>query len=489
MTRRGAVIVAYLEVAQRWEISWEGNPGTTVLTEVQPGIWIGKGASGDIAEVVIDIPTIPAIGTDLIRMAFGSQVADALSQMHTDGDLDVIIQVPSTTVDTYREPEAWSAIDGEPGIPSRKEDSPDLASSDLASSVNAYSVKGVGSFSGPVELQIRNGSLLVQLPGTTQTEGLWVRISSAQTGSLLGLGPIRGGSADVTMNLDVTAEQLHVEITPTPLAPVGDQVQRRRRWAEDLLATEALENARIAVQIADQIGDTALAARALRLLTNSRPPLRWWKLAGLLALLAATLVAIGFLVAGALTSDIPPSSPGPITATYRDDTVVRAFIPDRLPIVKPGDELQLKVSAQTIDFLGYGYDPASTPAGQEEAASREGCRSTLNRPGSNEQGMFLTERPFTVHLTAVNGADSFISSSGQLSDQVVRFSSVAEACDSATYESDGAFLVPSVIQRGETTVQLRIPMDLPAGLWRVEIHAPDQPATVEGSMVLEVVSP
>ena len=489
MTRRGAVIVAYLEVAQRWEISWEGNPGTTVLTEVQPGIWIGKGASGDIAEVVIDFPTIPAIGTDLIRMAFGSQVADALSQMHTDGDLDVIIQVPSTTVDTYREPEAWSAIDGEPGIPSRKEDSPDLASSDTTYSDTAYSVKGVGSFSGPVELQIRNGSLLVQLPGTTQTEGLWVRISSAQTGSLLGLGPIRGGSADVTMNLDVTAEQLHVEITPTPLAPVGDQVQRRRRWAEDLLATEALENARIAVQIADQIGDTALAARALRLLTNSRPPLRWWKLAGLLALLAATLVAIGFLVAGALTSDIPPSSPGPITATYRDDTVVRAFIPDRLPIVKPGDELQLKVSAQTIDFLGYGYDPASTPAGQEEAASREGCRSTLNRPGSNEQGMFLSERPFTVHLTAVNGADSFISSSGQLSDQVVRFSSVAEACDSATYESDGAFLVPSVIQRGETTVQLRIPMDLPAGLWRVEIHAPDQPATVEGSMVLEVVSP
>jgi hypothetical protein len=169
--------------------------------------------------------------------------------------------------------------------------------------------------------------------------------------------------------------------------------------------------------------------------------------------------------------------------------MVRAFIPDRLPIVKPGDELQLKVSGQTIDFLGYGYDPASTPAGQEEASSREGCRSTLNRPGSNEQGMFLTERPFTVHLTAVNGANSFISSSGQLSDQVVRFSSVVEACDSATYESDGAFLVPSVIQRGETIVQLRIRMDLPAGLWRVDIHAPDQPATVEGSMVLEVVSP
>jgi hypothetical protein len=217
---------------------------------------------------------------------------------------------------------------------------------------------------------------------------------------------------------------------------------------------------------------------------------------------AVALISFGYWAARnsgevQLTGD---GLPGPMTATYSDGAILRAFIPDTLPEARPGDEIPLTITATTPELIGYGFDPATTPAGQEEQRAREACRSTINQPGFSNPGARLSPRPITVRLRAVaaSGAPlgSVIAASGNLSDptgsdptgsgQVFRFSSVPEACDTASFELNGAYLVPSIVERSPITVPIRLPVTLPAGLWAVSIDAPDLPVSVTGEILIRV---
>lgn len=471
-----SLTVSYLKVAQRWEISVTGLAGTTVLTERGDGLWAGKGAGGHIVEVLIDHETMPSAGLDLIGRAFGTHIAELISQLHPEDDLNLVI-ARNLPAERSASP-ASITPSGEPGVPVRVEEEVDESAPESES--DRYLVPHVDHpalAQDPIWLTLHKGTLRIQLPDSARGQGLWVRISSAQSGSLLGLAEVRDASpptAELTMNLEVRPEDLHVAITPTPLVPVGDRTDRQRQ-----------QQHRQQQQQHQQRTDQALVTK------------RRWVIGAALVLLAAALIGIGLIGIGlwsnnqsggaAVTGD---GLPGPMTATYSDGAILRAFIPDTLPEARPGDEIPLTITATTPELIGYGFDPATTPAGQEEQRARGACRSTVNQPGFSDPGAQLSQRPITVRLRAVaaSGAPlgSVIAASGNLSDQVFRFSSVPEACDTASFELNGAYLVPSIVERAPIILPIRLPVTLPAGLWAVSIDAPDLPVSVTGEILIRV---
>jgi hypothetical protein len=486
-----SLTVSYLDVAQRWEISVTGLAGTTVLTERGDGLWAGKGAGGNIVEVLIDHETMPSAGLDLIGRAFGTHIAELIRQLHPEGDLNLVI-ARNLPTERSASPSSITPI-GEPGVPVRVEVEGDLegagSGSESASASDRYLVPLVDHpalIEDPIWLTLHKGTLRIQLPDSARGQGLWVRISSAQSGSLLGLAEVRDASpptAELTMNLEVRPEDLHIAITPTPLVPVGDRTDRQRQQHQHHHQQHQ--------QLTDQTPMTK----------------RRWVIGAALVLLAAALIGIGLIGIGlwsnnqsggaAVTGD---GLPGPMTATYSDGAILRAFIPDTLPEARPGDEIPLTITATTPELIGYGFDPATTPAGQEEQSARQACRSTINKPGFSNPGAQLSPRPITVRLRSVaaSGAPlgSVIAASGNLTDptgsdptgsgQTFRFSSVPEACDTASFELNGAYLVPSIVERAPITLPIRLPVTLPAGLWAVSIDAPDLPVSVTGEILIRV---
>jgi hypothetical protein len=521
LTHNPPVTVSYLKVAQRWEIATVHAAGTTALTEHSGGVWTGKGPSGQIVEIVIDAPVIPAAGRDLIARAFGPSVAEVVEQLTPESDLDLVIerQLPATT---ESHSDALS-LPGEPGVPTKVTDLPTelgryaITGTELSAFISPSHDEPQGQ--DPIWLTLRNGTLRVQLPDSVRGHGLWVRISSAQSGSLLALAAVREGSppaAEVTMNLEVQPEDLHVAITPTPLTPIGDRTDRLRQWAEELLATRCGRNAETAARIAEQVGDCDLLARAQQLMADVRAetedadrtvradravrstsrvqrPRRSWEIGVMLCVVAVALISFGYWAARnsggvQLTGD---GQPGPVIATYADGAIVRAFILDTLPEALPGNVLPLIVSARTIELIGYSFDPATTPEGQEEQAARQACRSTLNRPGFDNGGIRVAQRPITIRLhgqdDSGNSLGSVIAASSTLSEDVVRFSSMIEACNTAAFQPEGHyFLVPSTVERGMTSVLVRLPATLPAGLWTLSIDAPERPVSVTGEILIRV---
>lgn len=475
-----SLTVSYLKVAQRWEISVTGLAGTTVLAERGDGLWAGKGAGGHIVEVLIDHETMPSAGLDLIGRAFGTHIAELISQLHPEDDLNLVI-ARNLPAERSASPASITPT-SEPGVPVRVDVEVDGSESAPESESDRYLVPHVDHpalTQDPIWLTLHKGTLRIQLPDSARGQGLWVRISSAQSGSLLGLAEVRDASpptAELTMNLEVRPEDLHVAITPTPLVPVGDRTDRQRQQQQH--------------QQQQQRTDQAPVTK------------RRWVIGAALVLLAAALIGIGLIGIGLWSTSPSGGSsvtgdglPGPMTATYSDGAILRAFIPDTLPEARPGDEIPLTITATTPELIGYGFDPATTPAGQEEQRAREACRSTINQPGFSDPGARLSPRPITVRLRAVaaSGAPlgSVIAASGNLTDptgsgQVFRFSSVPEACDTASFELNGAYLVPSIVERAPITVPIRLPVTLPAGLWAVSIDAPDLPVSVTGEILIRV---
>lgn len=507
-----AVRITYLAAAARWEIAERGLAGTTVLGTYRPtpsagdaaGIWIGTASDGRIVEVVIDAAdpagSLSEVARDLLRQVFGPAVAEAVAQIHPEGDVEITFEVSIGDV----------VVPGEPGIPSPTA-TPGQFLIPAALDDASYSAEPV------IDMSVESGRLRLRLPGTVATPGLWVRISSASCGELMGLAAVRAADAvaEVTIDPQIPVTDLHVQITSSPLTPVGDSAQRRRIWAEQLLtgletaeqihtATDR-ERLQTAATLAEILDEPDLRERVLIVTARRDRHIRRSRLRrlGLFAALAG-VGAIGLLVLAVLTGSgwgpfadegiAPEATPGPMTADYSDGSRARVFIPDAPAEVRAGATIDLRVQATTIDLVGYGYDPATTPAGQEEAGSRAACRTMINREAGDSERQ-LTPTRFILRLAplAANGAalpgGSVIITDGTVPPRAVTISSVREACDAVPYPADGAFFVPSVVERTPFTLSVTVPAELAPGLWQVHLDMPDAPVETTGAVILRVQRP
>ncbi|MGA1344475.1 MAG: hypothetical protein ACO35E_00695, partial [Ilumatobacteraceae bacterium] len=179
---------------ERWEVGFVDALGTTFLVGDGP-VRLGRDGSGAVAEYVIDAAVVDTDSLTMIRAAFGDPVADLVASLGTD-DVDLVIS------DARPAPGTSPA-----SVPLRVDD-------------GRYAV---ATAVGEVEVRVTRGVLRFRLPGATGTEGLWVRVASADSGALLGLAPVvddpAGGSAvaEAVFGLDVDPSSLTISVSSDPL--------------------------------------------------------------------------------------------------------------------------------------------------------------------------------------------------------------------------------------------------------------------------------
>jgi hypothetical protein len=530
------VYITFTALAQRWEIAVRDVPAISEMEPVTERLWVGRDATNTVREVVLDAITWNSEELALAEEFFGSSVRAAVEHLIPSGDLELVVRLTrGTALDVMGQ--SGVALPGEPGIPVPIEGN--SAADRIVYEVPApFDPELDEANSGEVaEIHLRQGEMRVVLPRGTGNRDLWVRISAASTGSLLHIAPVQSSAQiEMTWGLDDDLQKIHLRVTHDPTAPVGDQTERRVRWAENLLAQsgglradksraggsraggsraggfqrEARKRVKIrdrrraaeeAEQIAEAVGDENLRNRA----RAQKSLITKWRIARFGFFLTVAVVAGALMGSAFLSSDNggqldnqPDDQPngqlggevGPVVFTYPDRTTVRALILGGVPEFQPGAQMSLTATLSTVIWMGFS-DPDTSL--DDETATRRARATCLEVQNTSAEGNTYNYpgRNMIVRLSQrdeVSG-DSRMSVVAEVVDLNLRwnrFSSIQETCNAPDFGRGNRFAGEVVVSSFPNNYEVTIPRNLPAGLWDVELLLEDQPSAVDGALRLRV---
>jgi hypothetical protein len=520
------IYISFTALAERWEVASRDHG---LLGDLEPitsdlgdnRLQVARDANGEIREVVLDARSWDPSELSVLEEAFGPVVRSTVEHLIAEGDLEMSVRVPSTT-DLDRMGTEVITVPGEPGIPVPVERVEALTSSDTEE-LGLFEVPGVmgetGSAAVTAQILLHQGELRIQLPNTSGAAGMWVRISAAASGTLVHIAPLRAEpvesadtnttgrsdtvEASLTWGLNEDLRRVHVVVTKDPTVPVGDRATRRRAWAEDLLAIAGegepaprrprrirvrREAARQAAQVAGIIGDSRLRERAqtqLRRLDRQR-----WVRAGLIAAGAVALgVAAALLFSGARTGtganqgiggvpiselvELGPISVGPARFVFPDRSEVRASVTGRVPVLPAGDSLTLDLVHTAV--ISMGYSPPETDLSVEVATelARTNCLSAVNL-GPDSRTFGVAVRPLLVKLVreprpTEGDVGEVIPAVASLPPNWAQWSSILETCTRPEFGPGNRYSGEVITMSEPLRVEVPLPADLPAGVWRLEL--------------------
>jgi hypothetical protein len=531
MSRR--VSLSFDTTAQRWEIARADAAGTTMLEPLGDGTAVGRSPEGTIDEVVIDLDpqhggTLPALALVQLTAVFGAEVARLVANTSTTRDIEMSVEV----ADTAPVLAASAALPGEPGRP--------VAVDDIWYEVTAAVP--------PLQLRREGPQLVVMTTATGADGGHWIRISDAETGTLLAIGRLRGSGdasqrADIEFGLARPIEHLHVVRTDEPIEPVGPSTTRRIRWAEELLdqahsatrrrAATGRRAAEQAATIAAAIGDQQLASRAETVLRRAK---RWQFMRPFAFAVGGVLVGGGLALA-LLRNDDPtsdldsqttlvtaptasavstapinqssqPSAPttaaAPTTEVETTTSTVPANLIERVHDYKLSNGLTLTITSMSPETLRPGdvvnllvrptvRAPHTFGIGVTEAQARQVC-ATLGITSTDVVGVGpgLDRRVSASWVPTVGSPID--SGQWRIVGQAVSATSVKEACESGPWETfpgSGGDGVQAAMDWffSEGTLQLVVPTSAKPGTWMISLADDSGTATSDDPVVVEVAAP
>lgn len=460
-------------VARRWQVASRDADGLTVPVPTgDPGIAVARDAAGHIVEIVIDA-VVPGPGAlELIASAFGSSVAQAVA-----------------SADPSVEAELWVTTD--------RAALPVPARTGIADTADQRWDVTLGNT--PAQAQRHAGMLRLVLD-TMVAPALWIRVSSASTGSLLAVMPVRTVAltgdtvAECTFALDIDASQLRFDLVDDPLAPVIDAHHETRARIDMLLDDAARQGRRrpgrgaviadTAHALALSIGDDERSRTANSLATRLRRIRR--RRAALVALAGVVAVTITAVVVRAVTPEQSglsvPADPGPMTVTFADGTEITASVVGQPPVVAPGDVwmVGMQVTTRAIGVF----------ATADESADAAEVRCRAGDPVSMTTGA-LTAQPFEARLDPIDGSSSegFVLGVVPMNSAAAGVIPIPGTCGDIT-QLDGDWVAEYALRRAGQTAGFDIPADLPPGTWELSLSIADTSVTSHtGTVRLRVVPP
>jgi hypothetical protein len=494
------VQITFDAMAERWEIGYADAVGTTLPIDEGGGLWVGRNATGDVIEIVVDAAVLPPNAVALITEVYGHAAAEVVGSAVPGRDLEVQL----TTNLPARVSASAAAIEGEPGVPRSR------AQGGYVIPVEA----------GELELRVMRGELRLRLPATFGAPDWWVRVSDAETGDLLAMAPVRTGDdgpqASLAFGLDMPPDQLHVNVTSQPLAPVGTRLERRTIWVEQLL-TESTRVRRTRPRLAKRlaarardvallIGDTERRRRAERL-TRRRS---LWGLGSMSMLTLVVIVMAGVLFAGrgstpapattttspaastTTTSVMVPGDVGPATFELTDGATIEAALVGVFPEFAPGEAFP--VSVQVTTWLRSSFGPSPDAAPGDPNVELEAARLTcLGVTEQSPVGSTYTLSPFRLQVfldrLAPDGErrlERVIVGAFDASLTAEAFTSDKESCRSPEFDAANRFEADTSVRRTPQQFDVRLPDNLPAGLWELTLVGPTETVARQGSLRVRV---
>jgi hypothetical protein len=521
------IYITYTALAERWEVAVRdhGLLGDLEPITNDPGgdrLQVARDANGVIREVVLDARTWEPSELIILEEAFGAVVPSTVEHLIAEGDLEMSVRVPSVTdLDLIGTEE--TSLAGEPGIPVPVEEAVALSGS-KSEEPTLFAVPGImaeaGSGAVAAQILLHHGELRIQLPGTSQTAGMWVRISVAASGALVHIAPLRAtsagravgnGAADtntsergdtvearLTWGLNEDLRQVHIGVTTDPTIPVGDRSTRRRAWAEDLLAVASggkpvqgrprrirvrREAARQAAQVAEALDDSTLQERA-RIQLHRLNRQRWLRVgliaAGAVALGGATALVISAartgpsMDQGNLETEVVepgPISAGPARFVFPDRSEVRASVTGRVPVLPAGDSLTLDLVHTAVISMGFGPSESDLSVDIATESARANCLSAVNMAADGSIFRSVV-RPLLVKFVrdpqpADGEVGEVIPVVASLPSNWAQWSSIPETCTRPEFGPGNQYSGEVIATSEPLRVEVPIPADLPAGVWRI----------------------
>jgi hypothetical protein len=414
------------EETGRWLLRAADRDAVTPFTEIAPGVWTADDAEGVPAECLVAEDAAAQVPAGVRE-----RIEAVLGWIPDQGTGSAV--VPSVGMTDL----PATAVIHEPGIPYVHRDGSVL----------------VPTESGNVKVRLSDSVLMIDVP--VQSSHEWVRISDADTGTVLALGRVQrfgdGFGANVTFALD--GSDIHIALTDTPLDPVADRRTRRSQWLDDVLAGlghqwwrhpwRTRDTARDAVSVARSLGDSVREARARRF-ARIVPVAFGGAVAVAVAALSAVLVPLfgggpaELRVAGATSAVYDFGDGGSLTvsAGINEDGTVGLVVSDAI------------VGSRRFGPLaGAGTD--ATPS------YRAACRASKNLWVEEGSVPAVTSK-YAVSLRA-DGGGSVLLGTVEMSSEANSFSSVDESCDSAPAANDGSITADVVYLRSTEEFSLPRP--------------------------------
>jgi len=516
-----AVRIVFDELAQRWEFSRPARAASSDLVEERADVFVGRDGGGDVVEVVVDVdgvvvPTGAAL--DTVVGAFGEGIGPVLDRLDLSDGVDTTVDI---TPRSALEVPLGSVVPGEPGVL-------------IARTDGGFDVR-VGDEVAHVE--VTDTGIEVRLADRGR-EGLWVRVSDNESGTLLALGPLRRAGtarrASITFGLTVGPDDTVFSVTDDPLDPVPTRPQRRRDWVDELLERasherftrplRALRHAHEARRVADAIDDGGRQRRAESSVRRSRMTIgagavlvlvalgasAWWVVGGgddddtTQADPVATTVVSPSVVAPSVTavdsttvpavSSVPDPAPpeagqpngGPSEYQLGDAAAVVAL--DGSTSARSGDTLLLNATGSVmVPNATFGPRPGEVePSDAAEEFARAVCLSAIDVPASSSTFLPPLDTEIQVRLRGIDSSETTGAGTLVLSAPVRSTSAVTESCLAAEMTADGSFRASTVFTREAEQVAVILPADLAPGRWIVDLSTIDGAGTSETPIVIDI---
>jgi len=520
-----AVRIVFDELAQRWEFSRPARAASSDLVEERADVFVGRDGGGDVVEVVVDVdgvvvPTGAAL--DTVLGGFGEGIGAVLNGLDLSDGVDTIVDIaPRSALEVPR----GALVPGEPGVLSARTD-------------GGFDVR-VGDEVAHVE--VTDTGIEVRLADRGR-EGLWVRVSDNESGTLLALGPLRRAGtarrASITFGLTVGPDDTVFSVTDDPLDPVPTRPQRRRDWVDELLERasherftrplRALHHAHEARRVADAIDDGGRQRRAESSVRRSRMTIG----AGAVLVLVALGASAGWVVGGGdddttqadpvatTVVSVPVVSPPvvspPVTAAgsttvpavpsvldpappeagqpnggpsdYRFGAAAAVVALDGSTSVRAGDIVSLTATGSfTVPNWSFGPRPGEVePSDAEEELARAVCLSAIDVPASGSTFLPPLDTEIQVRLRAIDSSETIGVGTVVLSAPVRSTSAVTESCLAAEMTADGSFRASPVAIRNSEQVAVTLPAGLASGRWIVDLSTIDGPGTSATPIVIDI---
>jgi len=525
-----AVRIVFDELAQRWEFSRPARAASSDLVEERADVFVGRDGGGDVVEVVVDVdgvvvPTGAAL--DTVVGAFGEGIGPVLDGLDLANGVDTIVDIaPRSALEVPR----GAVVPGEPGVL-------------IARTDGGFDVR-VGDEVAHVE--VTDTGIEVRLPDRGR-EGLWVRVSDNESGTLLALGPLRRAGAarraSITFGLTVGPDDTVFSVTDDPLDPVPPRPQRRRDWVDELLERasherftrpmRALRHAHEARRVADAIDDGERQRGAESSVRRSRMTigagavlvlvapgaLAWWVVGGAddaptQADPVATTVESPSVVAPSVVP--PPVVPPPVTVAGSTTVPAVSSVPDPAPpeagqpnggpseyqlgdaaavvfldgstsVRSGGTVLLVATGSITVPNWSFGPRPGEVePSDAEEELARAVCLSAIDVPASSSTFLPPLDTEIQVRLRAIDSSETTGAGTVVLSAPIRSTSAVIESCLAAEMTADGSFRASTVAIRNSEQVAVTLPAGLASGRWIVDLSTIDGPGTSDTPIVIDI---
>jgi hypothetical protein len=394
----------------------------------------------------------------------------------------------------------------------------------------------MGTFGGrkidSVILRVDDGSLTIDVPQLGEGEELWIRVSAAQSGTLLAIGPARPAAqatkqtTNLPFGLDIPPEHLHIRIDTDPLTPVGTRRQRRSIWVDQLLERAgnrtwtrpgaSRQDAATAQAVADELGDRNRAERAAAL--GRRATMARWVRRVVIAAALVVAGAVGWAMVSGQSADLSepipdvttsvevattepppetrPASIGPATFTYGDAGSVRAIVQGSTANVAPGESLNLFINAITQAEWNYaGFDPELSVE-ESTLLARNNCLGAIEAPAGPNIGAPIKlnlhiaklgpDQTATEIIAGETPAAAIFLITEPMNREIEYTTSITESCEAGRLDADRRFIADTLVIRMPQTIEVTIPERTPSGLWMLVIDAPDAPVGNLGSILLRI---